>query len=148
MKTWHGIGAGMLLLVALTGCSAAAEPNPDEVSEWIGSWDESIPNSIGVLAGMATKQSNAHPGEGASMSELDAVDASTIEFSCFGEETMSVDYTVETEPTAMNRVEEDLVCDDSPHVLSRDVVGITAVTANGISPTGLGAWAVVVREKK
>jgi hypothetical protein len=33
-------------------------------------------------------------------------------------------------------------------VLIRDVVGITDVAANGISPTGLGAWAVVVREKK
>lgn len=147
MKTWRGIGAGMLLLVVLTGCSGPTEPNTDEVQEWLGAWDDADvgPDALGMVAGLPTADGDGVVDEGITLGSLGGVTVTSIEFSCFGEQTMSVEYSIVSDTESKGVRVDDLACDDSPHPIAVSAEDVTDVRVNGFSPRGLGAWAAVPR---
>lgn len=147
MSRWHAVTLGVVLVLGLSGCTAASDVDPDEVQNWLAQWDDAPAgeDSLAVLGGLAAREADTGGGEGVTATFESPVEVADLEFSCFGPDTMSVEVTITATDATQTVRTEDLSCADSPHTLDQTLPAVTMVTADGIDPDGVGGWGVVVR---
>ncbi|MFB7249130.1 hypothetical protein [Microbacterium sp. NPDC056234] len=135
------LGAG------LTGCKSVPQPpDPDAVSEWIQEQSASDRPGLATMAG-APRNASGPTTEGEESITVDFASATSVtgvEFSCFGEESMSVAFELRGAAETRSTGSDDLVCADSPHLLPEALDGVIGVSVSGTSEHGSGAWSVVV----
>jgi|GEM_PF-3260036 len=152
MRRILGGATAVLVAVALSGCATAEVPDAAAVQEWM-SQQQKADAGIGQMSALASAAADVAADESADSEDVridlaEPARVSSIEFSCFGAETMDAAVHLVTGSSTIGTGAQQVRCADGP--VSIDVAGIgelpvSAVGANGINADGLGAWAVVVR---
>ncbi|MGF6824192.1 hypothetical protein M2317_003121 [Microbacterium sp. ZKA21] len=149
MKRLSFVVALTAVALGLAGCQSTPEPpDADAVSSWMQEQSASDrPDSLATMAGaptIASSSPSAEDAEGIAVDFASAVNVTAVEFSCFGEERMSVSVEVRGAAETRSTGADDLVCADSPHLLTHALEDALRVDATSTSEYGLGAWSVVV----
>lgn len=147
MKRLLPVIAISVLGLGLVACqSASPQPGADEVSTWLqGQTAADRPDALAAMSGGATVDSErSDEGTGIAVDFESEERVTGIEFSCFGEEKMSVAVELRGATQTRSDGTDDLVCADSPHMLPDPFEGAIRVSAVGMSERGVGAWSVVV----
>ena len=133
---------------ALTGCAAFAPPPSDDadVQEWMQQQSDEAGENDGVMTGLAGS-APASDEEGTRMDFASPTDLSAIEFSCFGDDAMSVAISSSSGDQGEGVEIKDLRCDESPHRLDKSIGtrDLDSFSANATSAHGYGAWSIVLR---
>ncbi len=137
--------AGLIVFAgSIVGCTASQMPvRSDEAQAWLDELDVDEEGSVAVFSGAPSLDFDSGDTIGVGYDPVAQV--TSAEFSCFGEESMSVELWVEGSASATTLREEDLICEASPHTIEIAMDGVDAVRSNAVSPDGTGAWAVVFR---
>ncbi|MFE6736467.1 hypothetical protein [Microbacterium sp. NPDC057650] len=143
--------AGLMIAAgacALAGCAAFAPPPPDdaEVQEWMQQQSDDAGANVGMMASSAGS-APASDEEGVTLAFESPTDVTSIEFSCFGDDEMSVTVSVLSGDQGGSTGIENLRCDESPHRLEKSIPtsDLDSISANASSTHGYGAWSVVLR---
>lgn len=142
----------MLVAVALSGCSAPEPPDPEAVQQWLSRQESaSVGVGIGAMSALASKTADtAAEGvdepEGVRIELAESARISSIEFTCFGAETMDAVVHVTTRSSSAGTGVQ-VRCADGPVEIANPVDGlpVSMIRANGVNDSGFGAWSVVVR---
>jgi len=142
----------VLVAVVLSGCATAEVPDAAAVQQWM-SQQQKADAGIGQMSALASAAADVAEGESADPEgvRIDLAEPSrvrSIEFSCFGTETMDAAVHLVTGSSTVGAGAQQVRCVDGPVVIDVADIGelpVSAIGANGINADGLGAWAVVVR---
>lgn len=137
--------AGTVVLAGLiVGCTAGQAPvRSEQAQAWLDQLDFGDEGMVATFSGGPSLDFDA--GETIGVGYDPVAQVTSAEFSCFGEERMSVELWVEGVESATTLREEDLLCEASPHTIEIAMEAVDGVRANAVSADGTGAWAVVVR---
>jgi hypothetical protein len=143
--------AGLTIAVgacALAGCAALAPPPPDDaaVQDWMQQQSDDAGENDGVMTSLVGN-GPASGEEGTRMDFGGPTDLSAIEFSCFGDDAMTVAISSSSGEQGSATELKDLRCDESPHHLEKSLPtsSLDSFSANASSTHGYGAWSVVLR---
>lgn len=151
MRRTLGGATAALVAVALSGCAAEAA-DAAAVQEWM-SQQQRTDAGIGQMSALASAAADSAEDESADPEgiRIDLAEPSritSIEFSCFGAETMDAAVQVVTGSSTIGLGTQQVRCADGRVALDApDIEGfpVSAVSVNGMNEDGLGAWAAVVR---
>lgn len=144
---------GLTGLVLVTGLTACATPSVD--TEALDAWQERMSDLELPSDGLATMQGATRPSdaesprdEGITATLPHPAAVTTIEFSCFGEGSMSLSITSSGPESGAGATTDPLACAESPHDLGRVGIatgaGITSINASVTGSDRESAWRVVV----
>lgn len=135
----------LLLAVGLTGCSPAG-PDANEVQEWLTAASDDPHNErnvLGTAAGVASTRDVGHE-DGVVLGDLNGATVESIEFACFGEEKMTLEWSAAGDSNGRG-AEQILTCADGPRTVEVGIQNVNGVRVNGTSAQGAGAWSAVIR---
>ena len=151
MKKVSGGLAVALAALALTGCSAAQPPDPDAVQSWLEEQAETGDDAA-RLSGLAVKPDDTRTldgaiaaGEAVRMDFASPKDVTSVEFECFGAETMDASVYYQAGSSHVGTGGSDVRCADGPIAIDVGEAPLSAIAASGINDDGFGAWSVTVR---
>ncbi|MFJ4045662.1 hypothetical protein ACIPV2_07970 [Microbacterium sp. NPDC089987] len=150
MKHILAASLAALAALALTGCTAAEPPGSAAVQQWLDEQDRASAGSGAFMSGLASTSETADAAtkegrqEGVRIEMDESERISTIEFTCFGAETMDARVSVESSSSAEASVHK-VRCDAGPETIDTQDAPVSAVTINGVNADGFGAWAASFR---
>lgn len=141
-------------VLALCGC-APDDPDPAEVDAWqseTGLAAESGDDVLAVLTGVIPRDLELSDGVQVTTDFDTPVTVSTVQFSCFGEGTMTLSISTiggEGDSTSTAYGSDPFACADSPHTLSADDIAIGGWSVSRLEAAGgendrASAWVVAV----
>ncbi|MFD5224311.1 hypothetical protein ACFWHT_01680 [Microbacterium sp. NPDC058342] len=151
MRRIAAVGTVVLLASVLVGCTAPETADPTDVQRWLER-RQLADAGIGQMAGLAAKTADVQSAEDGGIPSGVRIDLDeparigTIEFSCFGAETMDAQVRITTDSHAGAEVKR-VRCADGA-VRFESTVGdgqVVSIGAEGFNENGVGAWAVAVR---
>lgn len=151
----HGarIVLGCTALAIIVGLAACATPDVDV--DALDAWREKASSAelpsdaVAAMSGTVTP-SDGEPvqDDGVTVDLPDPAAVTTVEFSCFGDGTMSLSVTSSGPDSGAGFTTDPLLCGESPHDLGRvgiaGGVGITSITVSVSEADRESAWWVVV----
>ncbi|GAA2897609.1 hypothetical protein [Microbacterium esteraromaticum] len=137
--------------LALTGCSASQSTDDGAVQRWLEERAESTAGAA-QLSGLAVKPDDQRTLDGA-IAAGQAVridfespqDVTSVQFECFGAETMDAGVYYESGSGQVGTGATDVRCADGPITIDVGREPLSAIAADGTNAEGLGAWSVTVR---
>jgi hypothetical protein len=137
------IGAGSIAIV-LSGCAAEPVPSAD-VQEWLDGLDIDGGDELAVFRGGTALDWGDDDAILAGFGDDVEATLTSADVYCFGEDRVSVQLRLEGATSSTTIREEDVPCDENPHVIELSLDDATAVGATAISAEGVAGWAVAVR---
>ncbi|MEV7618995.1 hypothetical protein AB0N59_02545 [Microbacterium sp. NPDC089321] len=151
MKKTSVAAAVALAALALTGCSASQSTDDGAVQRWLEERADST-DGVAQLSGLAVKPDDERTLDGAiAAGEAVRIDfesprqIASVEFECFGAETMDASIYYESGSGQVGTGGTDVRCADGPIAIDVGAAPLSAIAASGINDDGFGAWSVTVR---
>lgn len=150
MKKTSGAVVVAIAALALTGCSASQSTDDGAVQPWL----ERAESTAGAaqLSGLAVKPDDQRTLDGAiaagqavRMDFESPQDVTSVQFECFGAETMDAGVYYESGSGQVGTGATDVRCADGPITIDVGREPLSAIAADGTNAEGLGAWSVTVR---
>lgn len=140
-----------LAAIALAGCSASEAADAEAVQQWLTEQSQAAAD-VDHMSGLASEPDDERTLDGAlSTGEAVRIDydspqkVSSVEFACFGAETMDASVYYEAGSGSIGTGATDVRCADGPITIDVGEKPLTAIAASGISSGGHGAWSVTMR---